>query len=100
MSHDDITIGQADAIYDVLVQHAEAREARRYEFIFHLTRGCEEFRFMGSLGFGGKLYVEPGGWRVGAYPEDIKAYSERQQVIDATNAALSQLYAAQGVISR
>ena len=94
MSHDAITAAQANAIYDVLAQHADAREDRRDEFIFHLTRGCEEFRFMGSLGFGGKLYVEPGGWRVGAYPEDIKAYPDRQQVIDATNAALAGLYTA------
>ena len=40
MSHDAITAAQANAIYDVLAQHADAREDRRDEFIFHATNAA------------------------------------------------------------
>lgn len=84
-----MTDDQANAVYDVLVAHAGAREDDRFQFVFHVTRGCEEYRFQGALGFGGKLYVEPRRWRVGCYREDITA--ARQAVVDVTNAALAEL---------
>lgn len=30
-----------------------------------------EFRFCGSLGMGGKIYLDPEGYRVGCYSEDL-----------------------------
>ncbi|GGM52605.1 hypothetical protein ACFFX1_55460 [Dactylosporangium sucinum] len=81
-----MTPEQAGAVFDVLVRHAGAAEHQRDEFVYHLRHGCEEFRFMGSLGFGGKLYVEPGRWRVGCYPEDLTP--ERAAVIERVNAVL------------
>lgn len=88
-----MTPEQANAVYEVLVRHAGAREDGRDEFVFHLARGCEEFRFMGSLGFGGKLYVEPRRWRVGAYPEDIARWPAMAETIRVTNVALDGLRA-------
>lgn len=77
---------QANAVFDLLVRHAGAREEQRDEFVYHMTRGCEEFRFQGSLGFGGKLYVDRRGWRVGCYREDLTP--ERADTIRRVNAAL------------
>jgi hypothetical protein len=87
-----VTEEQAYAVYDVLVEHAGAREDIREQFVFHLARDCEEFRFQGLLGFGGKLYVEPRGWRVGAYPEDMTP--ARAETIRVANAALDGCRAA------
>jgi hypothetical protein len=86
-----MTEEQANAVFDVLVERAGAREDMRDEFVFHLTRGCEEFRFQGALGFGGKLYVEPRRWRVSCYREDETP--ERVEAIWVTNAALDGLRA-------
>ncbi|GAA0719400.1 hypothetical protein Drose_05725 [Dactylosporangium roseum] len=85
-----MTPEQATAVYDILVRHAGARGDGRDEFVHHLTHGCTEFRFMGSLGFGGKLYVEPGRWRVDCYPEDSTA--AREAAIRVANAALNRLH--------
>lgn len=86
-----MTEGQASAVYDVLVEHAGTHPDGREEFVFHLTRGCTEYRFMGSLGFGGKLYVERRGWRIGCYREDLTP--ERAEAIRVTNEALDELRA-------
>ncbi|WP_426513135.1 hypothetical protein ACPPVO_22415 [Dactylosporangium sp. McL0621] len=81
-----MTPEQANAVFDVLVAHAGVYEEQRDELVYHLTHGCEEFRFMGSLGFGGKLYVEPRRWRVSCYREDETP--ERVEAIRVTNEAL------------
>ena len=84
---------QANAVYDILVQHAGANNDQRDRewFIYVHKDTCREYRFQGSLGFGGKLYVEPDGWRVSCYPDDRTP--RRQAIIDATNGALAELYA-------
>lgn len=82
-----MTREQASTVYDILVRCAGAREDDRDAFVFHLTDGCKEWRFQGSLGFGGKLYVEPRRWRVGCYREDLTP--ERAEVIQRTNAVLA-----------
>lgn len=87
-----MTPEQAHAIYDILVFRVGAHPADRDAFVFHLTDGREEWRFQGSLGFGGKLYVEPRRWRVGCYREDLTP--ERERVIGVTNAALDGCRAA------
>lgn len=48
----------------------------------------DEYRFMGSLGFGGKLYRDRQGMRVNYYREHET--SERHAIIEATNAALAR----------
>lgn len=81
----------ANAIFDILVERAGASESMRDEFVYQQMGGCREFRFQGSLGSGGKLYVEPNRWRVAAYPEDRTP--QRDATIGETNAALAGLHA-------
>jgi hypothetical protein len=49
-----------------------------------------EFRFMGSLGEGGKFWADPEWFLVNCYPEDQT--SERVKVINRTNEALKPLF--------
>lgn len=98
-----ITAVQANAVYDVLVEHCGANDdlggpdwslTPRDEFVFHQTREVQrEYRFQGRLGFGGKFYRDGSWdhWRVGCSREDVTP--ERQQMIDAANAALAELRA-------
>jgi hypothetical protein len=79
---------RADAIWTMLVEKAGAREDQRWEFvgyIMEVNRFGHEFRFMGTLGSGGKLYsFSPReGFYVSCYPEDRTP--ERTAVIDAAN---------------
>lgn len=79
---------EADAVYNILVEHAGADEHGRREFAaMHANGRCDEYRFVGWLGFGGKFWRHD--WRVSAYPEDITP--GRQAIVDVTNAALADL---------
>lgn len=91
---------EAAAVWQVLVDHAGAPDhaMSRDAFVqFQSTNVCEESRFQGSLGFGGKFRrnrVWIGGtraesWTVDCYAEDMTA--DRQAVIDKTNEALAEL---------
>lgn len=60
----------------------------RYDFIAHITTGTREYRFQGSLGFGGKFYNDHK-WRIGCYKEDDTP--ERTAVIEEINTALEQM---------
>lgn len=85
-----LTKDRANAVYDVLVEHAGAAEEGREGFVYLQTNGhLPEYRFLGSLGFGGKFWHDGGRWYVSAYREDMTP--ERQAAIDATNAALAAL---------
>ncbi len=97
-----IPLSEADAaaVWQVLVDHAGAPDhaMSRDAFVqFQAARTCEEYRFGGSLGFGGKFRrsvlcacPEHGEqWTVDCYPEDETP--ERLAVIDKTNAALAEL---------
>ncbi len=87
-----LTVEQASAVFDVLVEAAGASEWQRDEFVFTQTHGrCDEFRFIGNLGFGGKFWRSNNRWYVTAYPEDIAAQPGRQVVIDAANSRLVEL---------
>ena len=89
-----LTPAQARAVYNVLVEHAGATEAGRDAFVVVQANSLQpEFRFQGSLGFGGKFRRErlDDRWYVDAYPEDIKRDPTIQNRIDATNAALAAL---------
>ncbi|MEU0078430.1 hypothetical protein ABZY58_11085 [Micromonospora tulbaghiae] len=85
---------QAAAIYDVLIEHAGASPDGRAAFIDVQTGSqCDEYRFGGSLGFGGKLWIDQDGWRVSAYAEDIQRKPSIRDTIAVTNAALATLRA-------
>ncbi|MEM6911064.1 MAG: hypothetical protein AAF555_05720 [Verrucomicrobiota bacterium] len=78
------------AVYSVLVEKAGAIESYRRDFIYHHAESkqpCDEWRFQGKLGFGGKY------WRrynqVSCYYEDFTP--EREAIIKKTNAGLSLL---------
>lgn len=50
----------ADAVWSVLCVHAGAFADDRHAFIHHVTTsGLSEYRFCGSLGFGGKVWWNP-----------------------------------------
>jgi len=90
--HGPLTVDQANAVFDILVERAGAPEHLRAEFVHHQTdRHCREFRFQGLLGLGGKFYRDRWLWQVFCYPEDATA--ERCRVVAVTNAALSGLRA-------
>lgn len=57
-----------------------------------LETHSREWRFQGSLGFGGKLYVNSGRVYVGYYPEDRTA--ERDAAVERANARIVALRAA------
>ena len=81
------------AIYSVLVEQAGAQEIMRNSFIYHHTESefgpCDEWRFQGALGFGGKYWRREN--RVSCYREDETP--ERLEIIERTNEALSSLNA-------
>ena len=89
-----LTAEQANAVYDVLVEHcgASGHPDEKTNFVFHQTCKVErEYRFQGRLGLGGKFYRDGSRdqWRVGCYREDLTP--ERQAMIGAANAALAEL---------
>lgn len=78
------------AVFNLLVQHAGAHESLHDDFVFHHARvgaPVDEYRFQGSLGFGGKYYS--GRNRVTCYSEDETP--ARRATIEKTNAALAVL---------
>ena len=77
----------AKVVFDLLVEECGAREHLRGDFIHFLSQtDGAEFRFQGSLGFGGKLYNEAKGFRVSCYTEDQTP--ERDAAIKLTNELL------------
>jgi len=52
---------KANAVYDILVAHAGAHENNRLSFVYSHCEDeypCNEFRFGGFFGFGGKYWSE------------------------------------------
>lgn len=90
----DAAVAYWDAVYGILVTHAGAREDERTSFVAYFIRDTEgglgsEYRFRGSLGFGGKCYMTPlGHARVSCYSED------RTPERDATIAKCMDLFGA------
>lgn len=88
-----MTEDQAKAVYDVLVKEAGAPESMRRDFVRAMgpENGahdyCNEYRFCGELGFGGKYWQ--GRNEVSCYREDET--TKRTKIIDKTNAALKEL---------
>lgn len=73
-------------VYSILVELAGASNKSDdfTGFAVAMQDGCEEYRFQGRLGFGGKF--RPKTMKVDCYPEDITP--ERLAIIERTNAAL------------
>jgi hypothetical protein len=94
-----VTPATANAIYSILVEECGADSAAdsRGDFVDYLARptflngGAYEFRFQGSLGFGGKFRMAAGGsrWRVDYYPEDRTP--ERDAMVERANDRLFKL---------
>jgi hypothetical protein len=81
----------ASQIFDLLVTQVAANEDDREAFLYAQAQGCVEWRFCGSLGFGGKFWNNGQRWYITCYQEDET--SERRRVIMETNAALVALKA-------
>lgn len=81
----------ADQIWDILVEECGAVEALREDFLHHFPNFPEfrEFRFMGGLGFGGKVWCQDGQYSVRCYRED--STPTREQMIKRANARLEVL---------
>jgi hypothetical protein len=98
-----LTPEQANAVFDILVEHAGARETMRPYFVSSQTSEfCSEFRFGGLLGGGGKFWRNTGFradgtwgevWYVNGYPEDEQRYPDVRPAIAATNPHLTALLA-------
>lgn len=86
-----LTEEQARDVYDILVRCCGAYNGSDdwNQFIYHQTTGCQEYRFQGKLGFGGKFWNGPSGWFVTCYSEDLTP--ARQTMLDETNEALKEL---------
>ena len=89
----ELTLEQANRVYDILVTECGASERMREEFVnYHLTKPWywpTEWRFQGNLGFGGKFWNEHNGWRVSCYQEDETA--ERRAAMTTADLRLAAL---------
>ena len=80
-------------VYDALVKFCGASD-RAYDREHFVAVQCAEeppteWRFQGSLGFGGKFWRDNGRFRVSCYPEDETP--ERLKALSETNMVLSRL---------
>ncbi len=84
----DLTDQQKRAIWDVLVEVCGAHPRQWDEFNHHFPQ-CREFRFQGSLGFGGKVWADSRRVYVTCYGEDMTP--ERGDMIGHANSSLLAL---------
>ena len=85
-----ISEDKANKIYDLLVSIGGASEHERDNFVYHhskIKEGCDEWRFCGKLGFGGKYYSKRN--VVSCYKEDEN--KERSEIIVKLNKELKKL---------
>ncbi len=68
----------ANIVWDLLVRYAKANETQRNDFVYFMkaTYRPTEYRFMGYLGFGGKIYLDKHKWGIGYYQEDASAHRD------------------------
>ena len=84
----------ANYVWDLLVAEADAFERDRWAFVDYITSDNQysswEYRFIGTLGFGGKLLYSPfsGAW-VSCYPSDCN--DARSALIDRLNERLVEI---------
>ena len=96
-----LTVVQAEKIWQVLHEECGVRSDDLWQcFVFCHTRdrGCDGFRFQGSLGFGGKFRNRSDSWGVDCYPGDETP--ERLEMINRANSRLQELYAQEDKMSR
>lgn len=86
---DSIPAEIADQIFDILVSHVGAHESDRRSFVRYEGSDGIEFRFIGTLGFGGKFYNNSSRWYVSCYPEDTSP--GREELIRCVNDRLATL---------
>jgi len=89
-----LTREDVNKIWDILVQEAGAsnRIYDRDDFVSHVMSGeWIEYRFIGNLGFGGKVWNNCGRVYVTCYSESETP--ERLDIIERTNKLLAQFNA-------
>lgn len=82
-------------VFDLLVAIGGASESMREDFVYHHARSdepCDEYRFQGHLGFGGKYRRKTN--TVDCYSEDESA--QRHEIIRRLNAELAKLTPPEG----
>jgi hypothetical protein len=84
-------------VYKVLEEKAGAPPSFLESFLPYATNWwnnhfwqTREFRFMGRLGMGGKIYLDPEGYRIGYYAEDVT--EERTNICKEVNEILHGLF--------
>ncbi len=79
--------------YDILIEHAELKDKQsRESFIrYFVDETGKEWRFQGSLGFGGKFWHNEDRWYIQGYPED--STRESKATIKKVNKLLAELRA-------
>jgi len=96
-----VTHEQADAVYAILAEECGANDqafhGERASFVRYMTdeESSKEYRFQGSLGFGGKCRItsnHPIPY-VDFYPEDHSV--ARENMADRANARIAELFAAE-----
>lgn len=77
--------------WDILVENVGANRSGRDHFVwtFHQPKPPIEYRFIGSLGFGGKFWRYDGKHYITCYPEDETP--ERLKAIECVNTLLACL---------
>lgn len=94
-----MTSPNSDQVYDILVEECGAHDGDMERMSFQANfHDFDEWRFMGNLGFGGKIwryaiYGNPHRtftFKVTCYPEDKTP--ELQTIIDRANARLEDLF--------
>lgn len=83
----------ADEVYTVLVDVAGAVDSpvdrEQFRRFWWEADSYREYRFIGRLGFGGKLWIQPERMYVSCYREDETP--ERLEIVKRTNNALDSL---------
>lgn len=90
-----MTVERANKIYDVLTTYGGATDYMRDSFVYHFTNNihdeqntcCEEWRFCGKLGYGGKYLLETN--TVTCYQEDET--KQTLKIIDEINNRLKKI---------
>lgn len=79
-------------MWGILVRECGASPKYAETFAAYMAEeGPKEYRFSGSLGFGGKFYANSNGWYVAYYREDRT--KERDEAMQRANAAIRNLRA-------
>lgn len=85
-------------LYDLLQEHVGASLQGKDDFVSAFTKGrCHEYRFQGSIGFGGKLYCDSGSFsvgshRVGCYTEELPGNEEKINMVNGLICDLEETY--------